>query len=328
MFSPPPVSPIGTINNEFGFIQHSLPLPDVPDHSDVEGLNLNVTVPTAKDGAIDVDARLPVYVFVHGGGFAVGSSWYPHYDPAALVKLSVEKGKPIIGVTIKYVGEVCLLSWVLTKRSYRLGVTGFLTSKELRDAGFKANNGFLDLRTALKWVRQFIGGFGGDADEITTAGESAGGRRCLVLDGVALLTKTVAVTMLLASKEPLMKRCLSTGGAILLFKPLPEFLAEGTYQKIIEAFGLADKSPEDRIQALLTMPIDDLWQKIPPGMLLAPSIDNDLVPGVPDFSLISSQSDDPRFTLPGRKWCSALMMGASNLDVSPITPTPHHTLYI
>jgi hypothetical protein len=36
-----------------------------------------------------------------GGGFAVGSSWYPHYDPAALVELSVEKGKPIIGVTIK-----------------------------------------------------------------------------------------------------------------------------------------------------------------------------------------------------------------------------------
>ena len=129
--------------------------------------------------------------------------------------------------------------------------------------------------------------------------------------------------MLLASKEPLMKRCLSTGGAILLFKPLPDLMAEATYQKIIEAFGLADKSPQDRVQALLTMPIDDLWQKIPPGMLLAPSIDNDLVPGVPDFPIISSQSDDPRFTLPGRKWCSALMMGASKLDVSPPPRLPH-----
>lgn len=101
--SPPPVSPVGAINNEFGFIQHSLPLPDVPNHSDLEGLTLNITVPTGKDGNIDTDTKLPVYVFIHGGGFAVGSSWYPHYDPARLVKLSVEKGKPVIGITIKYV---------------------------------------------------------------------------------------------------------------------------------------------------------------------------------------------------------------------------------
>jgi carboxylesterase type B len=40
-------------------------------------------------------------VFIHGGGFAVGSSWYPHYNPAALVRYSAELGKPVIGVTIK-----------------------------------------------------------------------------------------------------------------------------------------------------------------------------------------------------------------------------------
>lgn len=98
---PPPVSPIGAINNEFGFIQHTLPIPDVPSHSDLDGLNLNITVPLQKDGQIPSNERLPVYVFVHGGGFAVGSSWYPHYNPAPIVKLSAELGKPIIGVTIK-----------------------------------------------------------------------------------------------------------------------------------------------------------------------------------------------------------------------------------
>ena len=61
--------------------------------------------------------------------------------------------------------------------SYRLGVTGFLTSKELRDAGYKANNGFHDQKTALKFIKKFIGGFGGDPDEITVCGESAGGRK-------------------------------------------------------------------------------------------------------------------------------------------------------
>lgn len=59
--------------------------------------------------------------------------------------------------------------------SYRLGAAGFMTSKELRDAGYKANNGFHDQRTALQWIRNNIGGFGGEPDEITTVGESAGG---------------------------------------------------------------------------------------------------------------------------------------------------------
>jgi carboxylesterase type B len=102
---PPPVSPIGAINNEFSFIQHTLPLPDVPAHSDLEGLNLNITVPLSYDGGLNHNARIPVYVFVHGGGFAVGSSWYPHYNPAAVVKLSAKLGTPIIGITIKYVSS-------------------------------------------------------------------------------------------------------------------------------------------------------------------------------------------------------------------------------
>ncbi|KAF1975707.1 carboxylesteras-like protein [Bimuria novae-zelandiae CBS 107.79] len=285
-FGPPPVSPIGAIDNEFGFIQKSLPLPpDLPYHSDIESLNLNITIPMNKEGSIDVTASLPVYVFVHGGGFAVGSSWYPHYDPAPLVKLSVEKGQPAIGITI----------------NYRLGVPGFLTSKELRSAGYKANNGFHDVRIALEWIRKFVGGFGGNPDEITASGESAG---------------AFAVIMLLTSKEPLMKRCLITGGAVLLFKPLPEAVTEATYQKVIDALGLAEKTPEERIKALLSVPVDDLWQKIPPGTLLTPSIDNETVPGIATFPIVSSQFDDPAFPMPGRKWCSAVMIGDSKLDCS------------
>jgi carboxylesterase type B len=64
--------------------------------------------------------------------------------------------------------------------SYRLGFTGFATSEELRKAGYKANNGFHDQRTAMQWIKKFIGGFGGDPDEITVCGESAGGCRCAV----------------------------------------------------------------------------------------------------------------------------------------------------
>ena len=114
-----------------------------------------------------------------------------------------------------------------------------------------------------------------------------------------------------------MKRCLSTGGAVLLFKPIAFEAAEPSYQKIIEAFGLTDKSPEERIKALLQIPMDDLWQKVPMGLPLLPTFDGETVPGMPDFEIVSSQDDNPAFLMPGRKWCSALMLGESKLDVSP-----------
>ena len=67
---------------------------------------------------------------------------------------------------------------MLKALSYRLGLSCFLTSEELRVAGFKANNGFHDQRTALHWIKKHIGGFGGDPEEITTIGESGGGCMC------------------------------------------------------------------------------------------------------------------------------------------------------
>jgi hypothetical protein len=122
--------------------------------------------------------------------------------------------------------------------------------------------------------------------------------------------------MLLCSEEPYMKRCLSTGGAILLFKPIPTEVTEASYQTVIQALGLTDKSPEERIRALLTIPADDLWQKVPPGTPILPSIDGEIVPGAPGFSVVQSQADDTSFPMPGRKWCAALMIGESKLDVS------------
>lgn len=65
--------------------------------SDLEGLNLNVTVPAD----FKANDRLPVIAFIHGGGFNVGSSNFPQYDLARLVKLSVEKKEPIIAVSMK-----------------------------------------------------------------------------------------------------------------------------------------------------------------------------------------------------------------------------------
>lgn len=143
---------------EHGLIQQSLPKPEFPGSSELDGLSLNISIP---DTALrePSDQKLPVFVFIHGGGLSVGGNWYPQYDSAALVRLSVERGTPIVAVTI----------------NYRLGCPGFLTTPELRKAGYKANNGLRDQRAALTWIQQYIFGFGGDPENVTVAGQSAGG---------------------------------------------------------------------------------------------------------------------------------------------------------
>jgi carboxylesterase type B len=146
------------VDIELSFIQKSIPKPEHPGISDTEGLHLNITVPS-KAQSITGNEDFPVLVFIHGGGFAMGGNWWPQYDGAAIVKLSQDIGKPIIAINI----------------NYRLGVPGFLTSPELRSAGYKPNNGLRDQRVALSWIKQYIKGFGGDPENVTVAGESAGG---------------------------------------------------------------------------------------------------------------------------------------------------------
>lgn len=113
-------------------------------------LYLNVWTP-AKTAA----GRLPVLVFIHGGGFQQGSGAVDIYDGEGLAS------KGLVVVTI----------------NYRLGVFGFLALPELtRESPHKSsgNYGLLDQIAALKWVKRNIAAFGGDPDNVTIDGQSAG----------------------------------------------------------------------------------------------------------------------------------------------------------
>ncbi|WP_327587555.1 carboxylesterase family protein [Nonomuraea sp. NBC_00507] len=104
-------------------------------------LTVNVWTPGAGG------ARLPVMVFVHGGGFVAGSTRSEIYDGAAFARDGV----------------------VLVTLNYRLGIAGFLHLP-----GAPANRGLLDVIAALRWVRENIAAFGGDPDHVTLFGQSAG----------------------------------------------------------------------------------------------------------------------------------------------------------
>ena len=99
--------------------------------------------------------KLPVVFWIHGGGLASGGTSQLSMDGAHLAQR----------------GNVVVVS-----ANYRLGGTGFLAADGLYENNVCAGNrGFMDLVAALKWVRENISLFGGDPDNVTIVGQSAGG---------------------------------------------------------------------------------------------------------------------------------------------------------
>ncbi len=113
-------------------------------------LYLNIWMPAAP-----TKKRLPVMVWIYGGGFVAGSTSEPRQDGGDLSKKGV----------------------LVVSFNYRLGIFGFFSHPDLsRESGRNAsgNYGLLDQAAALKWVHDNIATFGGDPDNVTIFGESAG----------------------------------------------------------------------------------------------------------------------------------------------------------
>lgn len=113
-------------------------------------LYLNVWTPSPRE-----QARLPVMVWIHGGSNVGGWSYEPNYHGNILASHGV----------------------VVVSIQYRLGVFGFLAHPELIEEsvhGSAGNYGILDQIQSLKWIRRNISAFGGDPQNVTVFGESAG----------------------------------------------------------------------------------------------------------------------------------------------------------
>ncbi|MFS0773250.1 carboxylesterase/lipase family protein [Sphingomonas sp. 1P08PE] len=146
-------------------------------------LTLNIWSPD------DDRTGLPVMVFIHGGGFVVGSKDAPVQD----------------GATFARDGVVCVAI------NYRMGVDGFLPIP-----GVPTNLGLRDMLAALAWVQREIAAFGGDAGNVTVFGESAGAmaiadlvtsplaaglfRRAIIQSGHGAMTRDIDVAQRLVAK--------------------------------------------------------------------------------------------------------------------------------
>ncbi|WP_058185263.1 carboxylesterase/lipase family protein [Terracidiphilus gabretensis] len=208
------------------------------DNGDSEDcLFLNVYAPanaTAK-------SKLPVMFWIHGGGFSGGGSNEPRHNGDFL---------PLKGV-------------VLITINYRLGVFGFLASSDLakETSGTAGNYGLMDMIAALRWTKANIKEFGGDPDNVTIFGESAG--------SFAVSTLMVAPP----AKGLFQKAIGESGGALgtgaLTYEPLTvRATKDDKWVATLNVNSLAD---------LRALPAATILAAVKPGVNFPPNIDGKVV---------------------------------------------------
>ena len=113
-------------------------------------LYMNVWAPPGSNA----DSKLPVIVFIYGGGGTIGSSGMANYDGEQVAKRGA----------------------VFVNFNYRIGILGFMAHPELtkEQGGHSGNYGYLDQNAALKWINRNIARFGGDPGKVIISGQSAG----------------------------------------------------------------------------------------------------------------------------------------------------------
>ena len=212
-------------------------------YRDEDCLQLNVWTPGLDD------AKRPVMVWIHGGGFSGGTGGTPIYDGEIMSRRC-----DVVVVTI----------------NYRLGGLGFLNLNEVTGGRIPAtgNEGLLDQAAALEWVRDNIAEFGGEPGCVTIFGESAG-------------AMSVAGLLALAPAKGLFHRGIAISGAASTANPLERAveISEG----VLEELGLSGDDV-DKLMALHPEAIVEATARYSGrghGMCYQPTIDGTQIEAMP-----------------------------------------------
>lgn len=229
-------------------------IPQSPISEDCLYLNVWTGAKTKAD-------KRPVFVWIYGGGFTSGGSACPIYDGEATAK------KGVVFVSI----------------NYRVGVFGFLAHPELtKEANGKAsgNYGLLDQVAALKWVKRNIAAFGGDPNNVTIGGQSAG---------------SMSVNCLVASPltKGLFNRAIAESGSLVAKNPL---LAANTLRAAeTQGTKLAEKAGAKSLAEMRAMPAEEVLKKFQGRF--APIVDGYVLPeSVPEIFAANKQNHVPLIT--------------------------------
>jgi para-nitrobenzyl esterase len=216
---------------------------DLPMDEDCQ--RLSVTAPAdLRD-----DEKLPVMVWIHGGGNVATAGDSIQYDPRALV---TEQRVIVVAVT------------------YRLGMLGFLGD----GTDVPANLGLLDSLTALRWIQDNIAAFGGDSNLVTIFGQSSGAdvvAHLMISDGAGGLFQRVIIQSaplsIYTGRRPAMtKAMLAAVGKLPRDAPVEDILAlQPVAEKAAKGFGMATRMPFAMQYGFSPLPAesarDEAWQK-------------------------------------------------------------------
>lgn len=244
-------------------------------------LYANVWIPEVESAG-----KRPVMVWIYGGGFVNGGSSPDVYDGSQFARRGV----------------------VLVSFNYRLGRFGFFAHPALtREAGSEpvGNYAYLDQVAALKWVQRNISAFGGDPDNVTLFGESAGGGSVL-----AMMTSPMA-------KGLFHKAIVQSGGGregvfppryVDREGPTGNASGESVGVAFAEKAGVSGTGPE-ALKELRALPAEQIVAGLNMATMMTPTyagpmIDGQVVVGTP----IEVLSEDPSFAMP-------LIIGATNNDI-------------
>lgn len=187
---------------------------------------LQVNVPLSYLKEQPPSSRLPVSVYIHGGGFVLGKIDDQH-NTSLMVEQSILDAQPIISASIQY----------------RLGALGYLHTPGIGNANLALN----DQRNALLWIQKFIKGFGGDRKRVTVFGESAG-------------SMSICAHMLRQppSSGPLFQRAILMSGIIgPTTVPLSLENAGKTYIKFLRTVGIEEEG-EAGLEQLLQVDVQKI----------------------------------------------------------------------
>ncbi|KDQ10722.1 hypothetical protein BOTBODRAFT_177999 [Botryobasidium botryosum FD-172 SS1] len=200
------------------------------EYDELECLNLTVAAPRPALGS---NSLRPVIVYIHGGGNSVGSGGHcGKTDPANLVRLSIQENNEVVVVAI----------------DYRLHFLGFLASQDLVEYNAAhgeppCNYGVHDVRNALLWVKKNIAAFGGDPDQVTAVGESAG---------------SMMIGQQMCSTVPnLFRRAILMSSPPAGLRPYTLDAHDARYRGLLQRLNIPydSLSPQQRVQALIDVPV-------------------------------------------------------------------------
>ena len=240
--------------------------------------------------------RKPVMVWLHGGGYVLGSGSQPFYDGRTLVGSGPDGG--VVVVTV----------------NYRIGAFGFLdlTSFTTSRQRFDSNIGLRDVLAALGWVRDNIAAFGGDPERVTLFGESA---------GAGIVTTLLAVP----AAAGLFARAIaqSSPATSVYDSGRARLVAEAVLEKVGATASDVERLREVPTEALVSA-TNEVFNEVPlrnPGTLaFVPIVDGDLLSDYPVKLALQGRSL-PVPLIIGTNKHEAALFRLMRSPLMPITPS-------